>query len=61
MPPPHPMQLLSAKELAEALGRSERYIAHMRRNGFRFIAGRATLSSAVLFLQTNPKPCRAPR
>lgn len=56
--PPHPMRLLSAKELADALGRSSSYVKWMRRRGFRFIAGRATLSSAIVFLQTNPQPCR---
>lgn len=56
--PPHPLRLLSAKELAEALGRSERYIWHMRKRGFRFTAGRATLSSALVFLHQTPQPCK---
>ncbi len=56
--PPHPHRLLSSKELADALGRSTKYVQWMRRRGFRFIAGRATLSSAIVFLQKCEQPSR---
>lgn len=55
--PPHNLKLLSQKELAEALGRSPKYVQWMRRRGFRFVGGRATLSAALIFLQANPNPC----
>lgn len=54
--PPHPEQLISVKELAMALGRSESYVWAMRRRGFRFIGGRSTLSAALVFLQRVPNP-----
>lgn len=57
-PPPHHLQFLSQKELAKALRRSPSYVKAMKRRGFRFIAGRATLSSAILFLQNHPNPCQ---
>jgi DNA-binding CsgD family transcriptional regulator len=56
--PPHPMKLLSMKELADALGRSPKYVQYMRRRGFKIIAGRATLSSAIVFLQKCDQPCK---
>lgn len=50
-------RLLSVKELARELGRTERYVWHMRRRGFVMIAGRATLVAAIAWLQFNPFPC----
>ena len=50
-------ELLSVKELARALKRSERYVWFMRARGFRMLAGRTTLNSALKFLATNPTPC----
>jgi hypothetical protein len=50
-------KLLSAKELAGELGRSIRYVRKMKQRGFKMVAGRATLESAVAWLDTNPPPC----
>jgi hypothetical protein len=50
--------LLSVKELAAELKRTERYVWHMRRRGFRMPGGRATLTGALLWLEANPSPCR---
>lgn len=49
-------RLLTAKELASELNRSVHYIYQMRRRGFRMIGGRATLESAMKWLDKNPKP-----
>ena len=49
-------QLLSIKELARALNRSESYVYHMTRAGFKMFAGRATLKSALTWLSTHPHP-----
>jgi hypothetical protein len=49
-------ELLSIKELALALKRSESYIFAMRRRGFRMVAGRTTLKAALLFLSRVPRP-----
>ena len=49
-------ELLSVKELAEKLKRSDRYVWQMRKLGFRFIAGRTTLTAAIKWLSVNPSP-----
>ena len=51
-------RLLSVKELAGALGRSERYIWYLRACGFQMPGGRASLREAKEFLLTCPHPCR---
>lgn len=53
-----PDELLSVKELAAKLKRSESYVWCMVRIGFRMTGGRATLERALRFLSKNPKPCR---
>jgi hypothetical protein len=53
---PNPQKLLSSKELAELLGRHVSYVYSMRRGGFRMIAGRTSLASALLWLRDNPQP-----
>lgn len=50
-------ELLSIKELAQKLKRSESYIFAMKRQGFRMLAGRTTLSAALKFLAVTPSPC----
>lgn len=50
-------KLLSAKELAGELGRSIRYVQMMKQRGFKMTGGRATLESAVAWLEANPAPC----
>lgn len=52
-------RLLSVKELAAALSRSERYVWHMRSRGFAMPGGRATLDEARHWLATHPPPCRS--
>ena len=48
--------LLSSKQLADRLGRSISYVDAMKFSGFRMLAGRTTLSSAIGWLAKNPKP-----
>ncbi len=50
-------KLLSVKELAAALSRSERYVYYMCAKGFPMDGGRATLSAALRWLRRNPRPC----
>lgn len=50
-------KLLSIKELALELNRSESYVRHMIGCGFKTYAGRATLESALTWLSTHPHPC----
>lgn len=50
-------ELLSIKELAQKLKRSESYIFAMKRRGFKMLAGRTTLSAALKFLSVTPSPC----
>lgn len=50
-------ELLSVKELAIRLKRSESYVWAMRRRGFRMIAGRTTMTAALQFLVKVPNPC----
>lgn len=52
------MKLLSVKEIASQIGRSDRYVWWMRQKGFKMVAGRATLEDAMRFLEANPKPSR---
>lgn len=54
--PPHPDRLLSAKELADALGRSVRYVQEMKSLGFPMPGDRATLREAREFLTKFPWP-----
>jgi hypothetical protein len=49
-------ELLSIKELALALKRSESYIFAMQRRGFKMVAGRTTMKAALLFLSRVPRP-----
>lgn len=49
-------ELLTVKELAYRLKRSESYVWAMRRAGFRMVGGRTTLTAALLFLTKVPKP-----
>jgi hypothetical protein len=49
-------ELLLSKELAAALKRSPTYIMAMRRQGFRMINHRTTLSAALLWLSRHPHP-----
>lgn len=48
---------LSVCELADALGRSVRYVIYMKARGFIMIGGRATVPEALEFLEKTPKPC----
>lgn len=48
--------LLTVGELAGELKRAESYVWAMRRRGFKMPGGRAKLSSALRFLEKNPKP-----
>ena len=54
---PFELRLLSVKQLADAIGRSERYIWYMRRMGFKMPRGRASLKDARDFLATATAPC----
>lgn len=47
--------LLNAKELAEALRRSPRYVGEMKRKGFQMPGGTATLREARAWLARNPR------
>ena len=49
-------ELLTPKELAEKLKRARSYITAMQSRGFRFLAGRTTLSIALEWLSDNPQP-----
>jgi DNA-binding CsgD family transcriptional regulator len=49
-------ELLSSKELAALLKRSESYVKQMKRRGFRLIGGRTTLRQAIGWLVRNPRP-----
>ena len=49
-------ELLSRKELASRLKRSERYVSHMRASGFQMPGGRTTLRAAISFLRRVPYP-----
>ena len=49
-------RLLSVKELADALGRSVRYVFYMKAKGFEMPGGRTTLSEALRFLEKNDHP-----
>lgn len=49
-------ELLSMKELAARLKRSESYVKQMKRRGFRPIGGRSTLREALGWLARNPRP-----
>lgn len=49
-------ELLSVKELAARLKRSEAYVWQMRKRGFRMVAGRTTLGAAIAFLSRCPRP-----
>jgi hypothetical protein len=51
-------ELLSIKELAQKLKRSVRYVLAMRRRGFRMPGDRTTLTSAIDWLDKNPRPSR---
>lgn len=53
---PDPDELLTIQELADALKRSRRYVAAMRRIGFRMPGDRATLRAALVFLEKRPWP-----
>lgn len=50
------VDLLSTKELAVALKRSESYVKQMKRRGFRMVGGRTTLRDALGWLARNPRP-----
>lgn len=49
-------KLLSVKELATRLGRSERYVYAMKARGFRMPGGRVTLGVAIDWLASNNPP-----
>ena len=49
-------ELLTPKELAAKLKRARSYVAAMQSRGFRFLAGRTTLSIALEWLSDNPQP-----
>jgi hypothetical protein len=48
--------LLCVKELAGRLGRNRTYVFAMRRMGFKMPGNVATLSSALAWLESHPKP-----
>jgi hypothetical protein len=50
-------KLLSVKELADALGRSETYVRHMKMIGFKMPGGRATVNEAREFMSKHNNPC----
>ena len=50
-------KLLSNKELAKELNRSESYVRYMIAAGYKTYAGRSTLKSALTWLETHPHPC----
>ena len=54
-------ELLTVKELAQLLKRHESYVWAMRRQGFRFIAGRTTMTAALRWLASNPNPWSSKR
>lgn len=49
-------ELLTCKELADALRRNVSFVWAMRRRGFRMPGGAATLDEARQWLQANPRP-----
>jgi hypothetical protein len=49
-------QLLSIKELAFTLRRSQNYIFAMKRHGFKMPGHQATLRAALAWLARNPPP-----
>lgn len=51
-------ELLTSKNLADALGRKVRFVYDMRRGGFPMPAGYATLEQAREWLIKNPSPSR---
>lgn len=51
---PHGDELLSVKELAGALKRTERYVRAMIRDGFLMPGWRATINQALRWLAENP-------
>lgn len=50
--------LLTCKELADALKRHVTYVYAMRRSGFVMVGGLATVRQAMAFLRRNPQPRR---
>lgn len=48
--------LLSAKQVADKLGRHITYVYAMKRHGFRMVAGRTTLTAVITWLARNPEP-----
>jgi hypothetical protein len=54
-------QLLTAKELAEALRRHPTYVYAMRKAGFPMPGFRATLSSAIAWVTDHPQPRKSTR
>lgn len=53
--------LLSAKQVADKLGRHLKYVYAMRKRGFRMIAGRTTMTAVITWLAKNPQPCSKKR
>lgn len=49
-------ELITRKELAERLKRNESYTYAMQRRGFRFVAGRTTMTAALNWLAKNGRP-----
>ena len=54
-------ELLTPKELAAKLKRARSYVTAMQSRGFRFLAGRTTLSLALDWLFENPQPRKRAR
>jgi hypothetical protein len=52
----HSSELLSVKELGEALRRNDRYVYAMKQRGFLMPSGLATLTEARAWLIRNPPP-----
>lgn len=50
-------ELLSVKELAAVLKKSEMFVYYMRWTGFEMPGGVAKLSDALEFLKRHPNPC----
>ncbi len=51
-------QLLVAKEMADALRKSRRYVVYMMQRGFKMPGGMATIEEARAWLARNPSPSR---
>ena len=49
-------ELLSIKELACELKRGRTYVWAMKCRGFKMPGGRATLTAALIWLESNPEP-----